>query len=350
MGYEHIEHLYKHPEFFKNFTQAYALEKIHGTSTWINFKSVALAQAQVQAQSSNDTDPVVDHPVNAVVDHQVNPTTAVKLETKQTIDEFRLTFHSGGETAESFAGLFDYGSLEQKLFQIVTKNKWHGIRVHGEAYGGKQQKMAHTYGPVLRFVVFDIKINDTRFLNIQESEKIARELNLDFVHYEIGPCIPEWFDQQTKKNSIQAIKNGMGEGKLQEGIIVRPLTETIDFNNRRVIYKHKNPEFWEIASARTLGTKLVLMTAIKQIADDFVTKQRAEHVINHIISEREQKYIEFKDVGLFVDAMVQDIKREGDGEIKWSRDVEKEIKKRAGLLFRSIVALPKKSKQLPTKN
>lgn len=305
MGYEHIEHLYKHPEFFKDFTQAYALEKIHGTSTWISFKNTA----QISFEQ-NDT---------------------------ISINDFSLTFHSGGEKSESFIALFDQEFLRKELFQIITKNKWFEIRIHGEAYGGKQQKMAETYGSKLKFIVFDVKINGECFLNITESENIAKELILDFVHYEIGPCDPKWFDQQTKMHSIQAIKNGMGEDKLREGIIVRPIIETVNFANKRIIYKHKNPEFWEIASDRPLGEKLVVMNDVYQIANEWITKQRIEHVINHIISEREKKEIELKDICLLVKRIIDDVKREAEGEIEWSIGAEKEMKKRAGFMFKNMI-------------
>jgi hypothetical protein len=320
MGYEHIEHLYKHPEFFKCFSEAYALEKIHGTSTWIDF-----------IKQKND-------------------------EEKESIDDFYLSFHSGGEKAESFIAIFDCEFLKQKLFQLVSENGWKSIRIHGEGYGGKQQGMTDTYGPILKFIAFDVKINGNNFLNIAESEKIAIELNLEFVHYEIGPCVPEWFDQQTKMHSIQAIKNGMGVGKLREGIIIRPcfgrgkpegpLSESFNSANKRTIYKHKNPEFWEIASERPLGEKLVIMDNVYQIANEWITKQRMEHVLNHIISEREEKNIEFKDITIFVKRMIEDVQRESEGEVVWSAEVEKEIKSRSGLIFRTVYEPPKKLKQL----
>jgi hypothetical protein len=253
------------------------------------------------------------------------------------IDDFRLSFHSGGETAQNFTALFDVESLKQALFKIIKTNKWYCIRVHGEGYGGKQQKMADTYGPNLKFIVFDVKINNKNFLDIAQSEIIAKELGLDFVHYEIGDCTPEWFDAQTKMHSIQAIRNGMGEGKLREGIIARPIQETLNEINRRVIYKHKNPEFWEMASERPLGEKLVVMSDMYKITNEWVTKQRAEHVIQHIIEKREHKEIVFNDIKEFVKDMIEDVKREAAQEIIWSDAVEKQIRKHSGLLFNSIV-------------
>lgn len=310
MGYEHIEHLYKHSEFFKNFQKAYALEKIHGTSTWIDF--------------------VNKHRINELKKGSID-------EAKQSINDFTLSFHSAGERQDTFSALFNHEFLRQILFQIVTENDWHRIRIHGEGYGGKQQKMSDTYGPILKFIVFDVKVNDTKFLDIAVSENIAKILNLEFVHYEIGNCSPEWFDEQTKTQSIQAIRNGMGTGKLREGIIVRPLLESLDSFGKRIIYKHKNPEFWEIASERPLNEKLKITHDIYQIANDWVTMQRVSHVLDHIISEREQKEIEFKDITVFVNAMVEDVHRESIGEVVWSKEVEKQIKKYAGKIFSNMI-------------
>lgn len=350
MGYEHIEHLYKHPEFFKNYanskecnTDVYALEKIHGTSTWIDY-------VNVRNLDKNNEIYEIDEDKNKD-DQKVNDN-----EYEYIFEDFHIRFHSAGERPDAFAALFDHKFLKQQLFQLVSNNNWYRIKVHGEGYGGKQQKMADTYGPNLKFIVFDVKVfdkidkidnnnnNNGRFLDIAKSEQIAKQLNLEFVHYEIGQCTPEWFDQQTKTHSIQAIRNGMGEGKLREGIIVRPLLETLTANGDRIIYKHKNPEFWETTSERPLGEKLVVMNDAQQIANEWVTKQRAEHVVNHIISDREQKEIAYADISILVKEMIEDIKRESIGEVEWSKLVEKEIKKRSGNMFRNMIILPLKHK------
>lgn len=60
---------------------------------------------------------------------------------------------------------------------IAKLNNWKNIKVHGEAYGAKQQKMVKTYGKILKFIVFDIRVENQDgteyFLNIPEAEEIA---------------------------------------------------------------------------------------------------------------------------------------------------------------------------------
>src|SRR5579872_5045503 len=148
MGYMHIMPLYKWPEFFKAFPQIYAMEKIHGTSAWI----------------------------------ALTPTN-------------ELIFHSGGEPNEKFTALFDKDKLHAALLKLKADNNWSSVKIHGEAYGGKQQGMSKTYGPTLKFIVFEVN-HDDQFLDVPVAEGIAKQLGLEFVHYEIGPNTSEWVEAQ----------------------------------------------------------------------------------------------------------------------------------------------------------
>ena len=164
MGYMSIEHLYKCPDFFLIQDQICAMEKIHGTSTWI------------------------------------------------FTDGFKFEYHSGAETTESFGKLFDKDFINEELKKILREYNWVTIKVHGEAYGSKQQKMKDTYGDILKFIVFDIKINNNDsefFLNVHQAEEIASRLKQEFVSYCIGPNTPEWIEEQTNLPSVQAERNGM---------------------------------------------------------------------------------------------------------------------------------------------
>ena len=90
------------------------MEKIHGTSTWITYEN-------------NST---------------------------------FLKYHSGGENAVNFRALFDDESLKTHLAKIAEENNWSMMKIHGECYGAKQQKMRTTYGNALKFIVFDIFAED----------------------------------------------------------------------------------------------------------------------------------------------------------------------------------------------
>lgn len=184
MGYLHILNLYADQTILK-FKECYALEKIHGTSANINY--------------SNGT----------------------------------VNLFSGGEKYEKFAALFNKEALKEKIESLGIEK----IHIHGEAYGGKQQGMSATYGQDLKFIVFDVKIGDS-WLDVPDAEKIALSLGLQFVHYEKVDTELETLNAQRDKDSVQAIRNGMGEGKHTEGIVLRPITEMNLKNGSRVIAKH----------------------------------------------------------------------------------------------------------------
>src|SRR4051812_23692424 len=112
MGYLHINNLYKDQKIL-NFKRCYALEKVHGTSAHVKFS-------------------VDEHP--------------------DGIDIYNLTFYGGGEKHERFEALFDKAALLQRFEELGHRE----VTVYGEAYGGKQQGMSHTYGPDLKFIVFDV--------------------------------------------------------------------------------------------------------------------------------------------------------------------------------------------------
>lgn len=66
---------------------------------------------------------------------------------------------------------FDIPFLTNILQAIANQNQWEIIRIHGECYGNKQQKMNLTNGDKLKFAVFDIKIDGEKFLN--QAEKLT---------------------------------------------------------------------------------------------------------------------------------------------------------------------------------
>ncbi|ANB50967.1 hypothetical protein [Powai lake megavirus] len=293
MGYMHIESLYKCPQFFELFPQVYCMEKIHGTSTWIYF------------------DP------------------------KQPIK-----FHSGGENSIAFRNIFDEFFLTNKLLQIASDNNWSLIKIHGEGYGGKQQGMSKTYGDMLKFIVFDIYVESTdpsiapKFLNVPDAEKMASELNLEFVHYVCIDNNPKLIEQESDSMSIQAIRNGLGSDKAREGVVIKPLVESIMPNGKRAIMKHKNADFWEIKSRRPLGERLQVVESINEIIEDWVTEQRFNHVIDRVLQNKVVKVLEISDIKILLNLMVEDVKRESEGEVVWSEELVKAIRKKTAIMFK----------------
>ena len=100
MGYAHILNLYKNQDILM-FNRCYAMEKVHGSSAHVSWQA--------------DRNP-------------------------------QLAFFAGGTKHENFVALFDQEALLAR-FPELGHDK---VIVYGEAYGGKMQKMGHTYGPDLR--------------------------------------------------------------------------------------------------------------------------------------------------------------------------------------------------------
>jgi hypothetical protein len=255
MGYLSISNLYKETTIFL-FKEAFALEKLHGTSA-----NVGYTNGQLQV-------------------------------------------FSGGEKYENFAKLFDLPCLEEALKAISTE-----ILVYGEAYGGKCQGMKATYGPDLKFCVFDVQIGNT-WLNVPNAEDVAKKLGLEFVHYTLISTDLVSIDAERDADSVQAIRNGMGPGKLREGIVLRPLEEMRKSNGERVIVKHKRDEFRETTTPRVVDPgKLAVEANANAIALEYVTEQRLSHVLDKC------RAVGIADTGKVIAAMWEDIQREAEGEI-----------------------------------
>lgn len=278
MGYLHINNLYKDQTILM-FRECYALEKIHGTSAHIYWKNKSVG------------------------------------------------FFSGGEKYDNFIKLFDVEKIAQLFVQEVGDCD---CVVYGEAYGGKCQGMSATYGKELKFVVFDVKIGDC-WLDVSKAENVAQKLELEFVHYKkISTDLSE-IDGERDFESVQAIRNGVGSGKLREGVVLRPLIELTKNNGERVISKHKREEFAERRNTPKIVDvdKQKVLEKAQDIAEEWVTPMRLEHVLQ---SHLDVSGIE--DVGKLIKYMVEDVYREAKGEIAEGREVSAAIGKRTVLLWK----------------
>jgi hypothetical protein len=271
VGYLHIPNLYR-PEAQQilQFKQVYACEKVHGTSAHISWKR------------------------NDALGH--------------------LKFFSGGERYERFVELFD----QEKLTAIFVEKFGYTedpVIVYGEAYGGKQQGMSATYGPDLKFVAFDVRVGDC-WLNVESAARLVQSLGLEFVAYElIDATLPE-LDRCRDLASTQAIRNGITEPKIREGIVIRPPFEVTLNNGSRLIAKHKRDEFRETGSVRPTvsAEKAERNMRAAAIAEEWVTAMRLEHVIDQLKASRENKEVDLPDIPALIQLMTADILREGEGE------------------------------------
>jgi hypothetical protein len=246
-----------------------------------------------------------------------------------------LGFFSGGEKHEKFVALFD----QENLIKVFTTNFGDmKVKVHGEAYGGKQQGMSHTYGPNLKFIVFDVRVSEC-WLSVPKAEKVAIDLGLEFVHYTEIPTDLAAIDAERDADSVQAVRNGMGPGKMREGIVLRPPIEVTMNNGERIIVKHKRAEFAERIHVPkvTDPTRLAVMTEAAAIAEEWAVPMRLEHVLQELTHAMGMEH-----TGEVVKAMVDDIYKEAKGEIVESKEVSAAIGRVTAKLWKQRVSrLPK---------
>jgi len=78
------------------------------------------------------------------------------------------------------------------------------------------------------------------------------KLGLEFVYYVKTTTDLVELDKQRDSDSVQAVRNGMGTGKLREGIVIRPLVELTKNNGERIICKYKCDTFSETKTTRKI--------------------------------------------------------------------------------------------------
>lgn len=281
MGYRKIS-LFDtgHPVFL--FKRVFSSEKIHGTSAHISFK------------------------------------------------DNKLRFHSGGVKYDDFIGLFDERELLGKFKELGHPS----VTVYGEAYGGRCQNMADTYGHDLRFIVFEVRLTSPRgteeWLPVPRAEKIAIKLGLEFVPYAEGPCTIQWLTEQRDLDSVQAVRNGCGHGKKREGVVIRPVEEFVDRHGGRIMAKFKNREFSEQKSERSLDPdEHKKRLEAENIAAEFTVLNRLQHVLDHLRANRvfsdNNDEPTYRHIPIIIRAMGDDIRTEEGHNFKWSRAIAKEV-------------------------
>ena len=294
MAYLHINNLYADQTTLL-FKEVYCLEKIHGTSAHISFRNG------------------------------------------------QLHFSSGGASSALFKALFDPESLAEKMADLGHEK----VTIYGEAYGGKEQGMKETYGNKLKFIVFDVQLDET-WLNVPVAERTANKMGLEFVDYvkvattfvqseEDGVTVytyPE-LDRERDRPSVQAVRNGITEPKLREGIVIRPLQEFVRSNGERVIAKHKGDAFKETASAKKIVDPVdqEVLEDAEAIALEWVTPTRViAHILDKLKAEMGRELV-ISDTGAVIRATVEDVYREGRNEISQSKPAEKAIMNRTREIF-----------------
>lgn len=277
MGYLHINNLYKDQRILM-FRECYALEKVHGTSAHIAWSPVT-----------------------------------------------GLHFFSGGEKHDRFVGAFDRPALTA-AFEAIG----HEMLVFGEAYGGKQQGMSARYGKELRFVVFDVKIGES-WLSVPNAADVATKLGLRFVDYARVSTDLVCLDAERDKPTTEGKRNGVDGDHPREGVVLRPLEEFRANNGERIIAKHKRDEERETKTPREVSPeKFAALTEATAIATEWVTPTRLDHVLQTFGSEP----VGIERTGDVIRKMVDDVLREGAGELVDSKEARAAIGRECARLFK----------------
>lgn len=280
MGYLSINNLYKDQTVLSE-PECYALEKVHGTSAHVSWNKNV------------------------------------------------LTFFSGGEKHERFVSIFDLHDLVQRFEAFGSDS----VTVYGEAYGGKQQAMSHTYGPDLKFIAFDVKL-DGEWLDVPKMAEAASCTGFEVVPWERTTTDLATLDAIRDRSSEVAVRRGCGPDKTREGIVLRPITEVNDRRGNRVIAKHKGDSFKETKTPRKVvdPSEQVLLKEANAIADEWVTEMRLSHVLGKL-----PEATNIEHTRLVLDAMLADIHREGKGEIVESKAANGAICRKTALMFKDYL-------------
>ena len=272
----HIENLYKDQRIFL-FKRCFALEKIHGTSSHLTWK------------------------------------------------DGKIIYAAGGENHGNFIKLFD----EEVLTKAFTDLGYPEVTIYGEAYGGKQQGQSWRYGKVLKFCAFDVEIGES-WLNVPNAHQVAQRFGIEFVHYVEIDATVEQLDFWRDAPSEQAKRNGVEGDQPREGIVCRPLQEFRDSAGARIMCKHKRAEERETKTIRNVDdpAKLQVLTEAQAIADEWVTPTRLEHVLDKLPG------VGMQDIPKIIEAMQEDVFREGAGEVVDSKEARRAIGTAAVKLFK----------------
>ena len=286
MGYRKISNLYRSKNILL-FRECFALEKIHGTSTNVSYN----------------------------------------------VAEDTVKYYSGGCNHESFLKVFDQEKVLNAFREDVADHPYEKITIYGEGYGGKMQKMSDTYGKELCFTAFEVKIGDA-WLGVEQAHRWAERLGFEFVPYRRISTDEDAINHEMMRDSEIAVRRGMGEGKMREGVVLRSVLELMDANGGRIICKHKRPEFAEREHTPkfTDPDKLKIIEDAKAISDEWVTMMRLKQVLDKFENP------DMKDTNKIIKAMIEDIYVEAKGEIVEGREVKKAIGKQTVKYFKKYLS------------
>jgi hypothetical protein len=135
--------------------------------------------------------------------------------------------------------------LVQSILAQVTIEKMasvfqSSVVLYGEGYGGSIQK-GSGYSPTKKFILFDVLIDGTWWMNQEQIQDIAGKLGLDVV-----PVVGDWSMEEATdfvRGGFHTLLPGAAPDKMAEGLVGRPLETMYDSRHHRLITKLKTKDF-----------------------------------------------------------------------------------------------------------
>jgi hypothetical protein len=261
----------------------------------------------------------------------------------------KINYHAGCLSSLEFSRLFN----ESNLQEVIRSKQLSSFRIHGEVYGGSIQGQKDRYGDKIRFVAFEVRLfppNVTPYwLSVPEAEKFARLFDFDFVPYKKIAFERKRLIEARDEPSVQAHRNGIMTPQLREGNVIRPLVELVDGKGKRLIWKDTAIAFKEQLHHRRIEYDPEKQLSEKErqkcaqlIVEKYVLPIRFAHVIDHVLEKREMKKLTYQDLKDVLNEMVIDVRKDADkqDQIDWNSYVEKEMKRKTADWFGNYLKSP----------
>ena len=169
----------------------------------------------------------------------------------EKIDGTNIRVYFDPDKGISFQGRTDRAqipvNLEQALHDIFDplyqSGKLHDtfqgrkVCLYGEGYGGNIQKVGKLYRPTPSFILFDILVNETIYLNYDDVQQ-----NADTLGISSAPVIKKGNLYQMIEDAKKGIRSTYGDFEA-EGYVARPEVFMQDRMGRRIITKIKCRDF-----------------------------------------------------------------------------------------------------------
>jgi len=208
--------------------------------------------------------------------------------------------------------------INNEIDKILEKNiEFHNHIFYGEYYGGSIQKgVTYTNDNERQLRIFDIRKSDGKFIDYHELHAICFGLGFKIVpHIMTGKIELDKLNEMINNNSIVAKENRVvKEDNTWEGFVIKPIFETKDCKNNRLIAKYKSVKFTENAKQPRVP-KLIRPEEIqarqdaKEFAETTVTEGRIATIVEHITRDGNEE-ISMKRTPDFLKELINDIREE----------------------------------------